>query len=128
MMSVMKPMPAETTHADAVLVKFFQNQSQHDRAPADEDGGGIEIGHRRPAFQHHAINQARRVNQKRQPDQPDGRTAQSFRQIEPRKNREQSGEDVNDHRVVKRLHLVEEDFRARFCQRLGMRRHERWRR
>ena len=52
-------------------------------------------------------------------DEPDGRAAQCFGQIEPGKNREQPGQDINDHRVVKRLHLVEEHLGARLGQRRG---------
>ena len=65
---------------------------------------------------HDAINQTGGVNEERQRDEPDRRTPQRFGQIEPRKNCEQTGQNVNDHRVVKRLHLVEENFRARFVQ------------
>ena len=74
--------------ADAVLVEFFQNQTKQHRAPADKDGGGIKIRHGRPAFQHHAINEADGVDDKRQPYEPHGGAAQRFGQIEPRENGE----------------------------------------
>ena len=62
---------------------------------------------------------------KARPDEPDGRAAQRFRQVEPRKHSQQTRQDVNDHRIVERLHLVEENFGARFCQRAGKIRNER---
>ena len=40
--------------ADRVAVENLQRHAQHDDAPADEDGGGVEVRDRRPAFQHHA--------------------------------------------------------------------------
>ena len=46
--------------ADAVAVEAFEENAQQDRAPADEDGGGIEIGHGRPPFQIHARDQPER--------------------------------------------------------------------
>ena len=60
----MKPIMA----AVALPMPLRKNRSSkmpsRDRAPADEDGGGIEIRHRRPAFQIHPRDQAGGMHQK----------------------------------------------------------------
>ncbi len=48
--------------ADAVAEEAFEENAEQNRTPADEDGGGIEIGHRRPAFQIHARDQTGGMN------------------------------------------------------------------
>ena len=55
--------------ADAVAVDPFENDPEHHRAPADEDGRGIEVGHRRPAFEDHAEDDADGVDDEAQHQQ-----------------------------------------------------------
>ena len=81
MMSVTKPDERRHHAADAVAINFFQDHAQNDRAPADEDGRGIEIGHRRPAFQIHAEDQAEGVDDTRQRRSAKTPSAAAFRTI-----------------------------------------------
>ncbi len=91
--------------------------AQQARAPADENGRGIQIGHRRPAFQIHAEAQAEGMDDKGQHQQ--GKTSAPHRlgQIDPEQAAQQQRGDVNDHALVKRLDLVEEKFLLAFLQR-----------
>ena len=99
--------------ADADPVDLLQDQPQHHRPPADEDGRGVKVGHRRAAFQHHAEDQAEGVDQPGQDDQVERRAAQRFGEMgatsegQQRPARQDEGEDVDDHRVEERLDVVE---------------------
>ena len=99
--------------ADADPVDPLQDQPQHHRPPADEDGRGVEVGHRRAAFQHHAEDQAEGVDQPGQDDQVKRRAAQRFRQIgrdregQQRAARQDERAEVDDHRVEEGLDVVE---------------------
>ena len=130
MMSVTKPAERRHDAADAVAINFFQDHAQNHGAPADENGGGIKIGHRRPAFKIHAEHEAEGVNEPGQDDEIKRRAPQQVGDIEcgacggggatatePRQQRQHQGEHVNDGGLVKRLHRAEEKFLAalRIC-------------
>ena len=54
MISVMKPIAPAQAAPMPSRKDSFENQRDNDRAPADEDGGGIKIGDRRPLLEIHA--------------------------------------------------------------------------
>ena len=104
--------------AESNFVDAFQNQSQHTRAPTNEDGRRIKIRHRRSAFQRHAKNQSSCMNDKRQTDQIKRRASQRFGDVRPRTKREQrttrqhKREDVDDRRVQEHFHAIEIKLRS----------------
>ena len=108
--------------ADADPVDPLQDQPQHHRPPANEDGRGVEVGHRRAAFQRHAEDQAEGVDQPGQNHQVERRAAQRFRQV----GREREGQEgaprqderaeVDDHGVEEGLHVVEVELRPALPQ------------
>ena len=59
-------------------INSFQNQTEHDRAPADKYSRRVEIGNGRTSLKHHPINQTEGMDHKRQRNQAESRAAQRF--------------------------------------------------
>ena len=116
MTSVTKPGKRRHGAAEADGENAFQNDSQNDAAPADENGRRIQIRHRRPAFQPHAKHQAERMDDAAEHHQPERRAPQRLGQFGRQRERQQ-GDDrqqkrrhINDHGLVERLEFIEEKF------------------
>ena len=104
--------------ADAVAMKAFEDQAQQHRAPTDEYGRRIKIGHGRPTLQHHAKNQAGGMDDKGQNNQVKCRFSQIIRHVEPTTTGQNEGEQIEDNALAKWGIAVEEVFPAallHFC-------------
>ena len=118
---------SQTRHgaAEADFVNAFQYQTQPAGAPADEDGGGVKVCHRWPAFQHHAVDQPEGVDDKRQRDEIKRGAAQGLGQVrghaisQQRAAGQDEGEDVNDGRVQEDFDPVEVVLRPALADFLG---------
>ena len=78
-----------------------------------------KIRHRRPAGDVNAGNERERVQDEREPQQPDRCAAQRLRPADPREDAEHERDDVQHGRVVERAELVEEDFEVDLRLRAG---------
>src|SRR6185436_21174474 len=102
--------------SNAVAVKFLEHHAENNRSPADEDGRRIKVRHRGPAFQHHAKDESRRVNDEANPQQAFGGHTPDFGLVRPVKHDEEKSRDVNVHGPFESQHPVKELFAGTFLQ------------
>src|SRR5439155_25125123 len=76
---------ARARRADSVSENSFEYQRDNDRAPADENRGGIKVGDRGTLLQIHPRNETKRVNGKLEQQQIKCRTVEHPTPSEPRK-------------------------------------------
>ena len=63
------------------FIKALEDHAQNHRAPADENGGGVQVGDRGPPFQIHAENQGEGVHDPSQENEIKGRPAKRLRKL-----------------------------------------------
>src|SRR5260370_937630 len=108
--------------ANAKPVNAFQNDSEKRRAPADKNGRGVKIGNRRPAFEDHPENKAKRVKAPGQDDYVKSRAPQRFRRIGSERQGQQGnarydqGEYVHYDTMEERLDVVVVRFSLPFLE------------
>ncbi|MFM1944285.1 MAG: hypothetical protein RI897_3267 [Verrucomicrobiota bacterium] len=56
----------------------FHDESEEGGAPADEDGGGVEVGDGRATFEDHAIEEAAAMDEDTDEEEPYGGAAEVF--------------------------------------------------
>ena len=99
--------------ADAVAKDSLENERDDDRAPADEDGGRIEIRHRRAFLEIHPGDQTEGVDREREEQEIKGGAIERPRPTQPRTAGEQKGQNVKHHAVGERIDVVEKKLERR---------------
>ena len=98
---------------DAIAKNSLKDQCHDDRAPADENRGGIKIRDRRAFLQIHPRNQTEGVNRKREQQQIKRGAIEGSIPRQPRAAGEQKRQHVKHHAVGERIDMVEQETRTR---------------
>ncbi len=85
------------------------------RSSKMEDGRGIEIRDRRPALQIHPRDETGGMDDESRDEQDEGITAEGLRPNEPGSAGENEDQNVENHRAVKWLQLVEDRLDVRLA-------------
>ena len=80
--------------ADAVAVEFFKEGAQEDSAPADEDGGGVEVGDGGSVLNIHAGGEPEGVEDEGETEDPKGGVTKGGGPAKPGNADEEEDEDV----------------------------------
>ncbi len=84
----------------AARVDFFQDEAEADRAPGDEEGGGVEVGDGRAALQPHARDEAGAHEHEGEGHEIKGGATEHLGPLQPGENREQERGDEEHHAGV----------------------------
>ena len=106
--------------AEALAVHPLQDEAQDHRAPAHEDGRGVEVGHRRAALQDDARGQAQGVDDGASEEQRVGGGAQQLGLPEPGQAEDDERHEVDRQAHVEGLGAIEDDLVVRVAQRAGL--------
>ncbi len=96
--------------ADGVLPDGFEQETESDRTPSDEDGGRVEVGDGWAAFEPHARDEGSGVDDEGDPDEGGGAAAGPVAEREPERGGEEECNDVEDHRLHEGSEVVVDLF------------------
>ena len=93
--------------AEAVAVHALEDDPEQHRAPADEDGRGVEVGDRRPPLQDDAGDEPGGLDDGAGAEQAEGRRPEQLRLPGPGGEDREQRQDVDGHAHVEGLGAVE---------------------
>lgn len=79
---------------DAVAIEAFEEGTEEDRAPTDEDGGGVEVGDGRAVLDIHTRCESKGVEGEGEAEGPEGGVAEGLGPAEPGNANKEEDEDV----------------------------------